>query len=193
MSAGELCYVPPPGLDLDLARAKAELAMARAEGGVPAKLHYIYNAGSEAHKQIAEYAQAAWRSIGVDVELEAQEWNAMLEATRKGEFEIGRLGQIGNVADTESEFLPLFVCGSPDNRGRYCNQDFEHLLGEARTIRDRKARNAKLRAAEQVMIEDAPVIPIYVYTQKHLVKPYVRDYPINLIDQPPLWRVSIER
>ena len=38
------------------------------------------------------------------------------------------------------------------------------------------------------MIQDAPVIPIYVYTQKHLIRPYVRDYSINLVDQPALWR-----
>lgn len=189
---GGLCYVPPPGLDYDPARARAELALARAAGGVPTRLRYLYNAGSEAHKQIAEYAQAAWKAIGLDVELEAQEWNAMLEATRAGEFQIARLGNIGNVADTESEFLPLFTCASNDNRGRYCNPRYEALLAAARGQADRRARNATLREAEAVMIEDAPVIPIYVYTQKHLIKPYVRDYPINLIDQPALWRVSID-
>ena len=60
---------------------------------------------------------------------------------------------------------------------------------EASTLRDPKARNAKVREAEAVMIEDAPLLPIYVYTQKHLIKPYVHDYAINPIDQPPLWRV----
>ena len=36
------------------------------------------------------------------------------------------------------------------------------------------------------------MIPIYVYTQKHLIKPYVRNYAINLIDQPPLWQIRID-
>ncbi|MCX5747083.1 MAG: peptide ABC transporter substrate-binding protein [Proteobacteria bacterium] len=192
MIAGALCYVPPPGLDFDLARARAEVALARAAGGVPAKLRYIYNAGSEAHKQIAEYLQASWAAIGLDVELEAQEWNAMLEATKQGDYEIARLGNLGNVADTESEFLPLFRCHTPDNRGRYCNPAYDQLMDEARTIHDRPARNAKLRAAEALMIEDAPVIPIYVYTQKQLVKPYVKNYAINVIAHPPLWRVAID-
>src|SRR5262249_1787015 len=81
MTAGELCYVPPPGLDFDPAAAKREVDAARAELGAafPSVLHYRYNAGSEAHKQIAEYLQAAWAKLGIAVELEAQEWNALLD------------------------------------------------------------------------------------------------------------------
>ena len=36
------------------------------------------------------------------------------------------------------------------------------------------------------------MLPIYVYTQKHLVKPYVRDYAFNVTDQPPLWRIWLD-
>jgi ABC-type oligopeptide transport system substrate-binding subunit len=64
-------------------------------------------------------------------------------------------------------------------------------MDEARPLRDRKARNAALRAAEAVALADAPVIPLYVYTQKHLIKPYVHGYATNLIDQVGLWRVSV--
>ncbi|MGE3547674.1 MAG: peptide ABC transporter substrate-binding protein, partial [Kofleriaceae bacterium] len=194
MISGELCYVPPPGLGYDPEAAKRELALAKAELGSAWRepLEYRYNEGSEAHRQIAEYVQAAWARIGLRVELASQEFNSLLDDTRKGRYDIARLGNVGSVADTESEFLPLFSCASPDNRAKYCSPEFEKLMAEARTLRDRRARNAKLREAERVMIEDAPVIPLYVYTQKHLVKPYVRDYSINLIDQPPLWRAWID-
>lgn len=187
-----LCYVPPPGLDHDPAAAARELALARQDRSWREPLEYRYNAGSEAHKQIAEYLQAAWARIGLRVELVAQEWNSLLEDTRAGNYQIARLGNAGSVPDTESEFLPLFRCGSPDNRGRYCSAEFERLMEEARTVRDRRARNEVLRRAEAVMIEDAPVIPIYVYTQKHLIRPYVRDYAINLVDQPSLWRIWLD-
>ena len=194
MEKGALCYVPPPGLDHDPAAARAELAQARAELGAafPARLSYRYNAGTEVHKQIAEYLQAAWARIGLTMELETQEWKTFVADTRKGKFELARFGSIGTLPDTESEFLPLFRCGASDNRSRYCNPAFERLLDEARSVRDRAARNAILRRAEQVMIEDAPVIPLYVYTQKHLQKPYVRDLAINLVDQPPMWRAWLD-
>jgi oligopeptide transport system substrate-binding protein len=193
MVSGQLCYVPPPGLDYDLAAAQREIALARSEGGVPDHpIEYRYNAGAEVHKQIAEYLQASWAKIGVAVQLTAQEWNSLLDDTHRGDFEISRLGNIGTFIDTESEFLVLFRCDSPDNRGRYCSPEFERRMDEARGLADREARNAKLREAERVMIEDAPVLPLYVYTQKHLVKPYVRDYAFNLVDQPPLWRIWID-
>lgn len=191
LEAGKLCYVTPPGLDYDLAAARAELAKAREDRSWKEPIEYRYNSGSEAHKQIAEYLQAAWQRIGLEVVLVAQEWNSMLDDTREGRFEVARLGSAGSIVDPE-EFLPLFRCGSPDNRGRYCSPEFEALMERARRLRDRKARNAVLREAESVMLQDAPVIPIYVYTQKHLIKPYVRGYTINLIDQPSLWRVSLD-
>ncbi|HEX8111223.1 MAG TPA: ABC transporter substrate-binding protein, partial [Kofleriaceae bacterium] len=193
MAPGELCYVPPPGLDHDLAAARREIALARAEGGVPDRpIEYRYNAGSEVHKQIAEYLQAAWAQIGVPVVLIAQEWNSLLDATARGEFEIARFGNVGTVIDTESEFLALLRCGSPFNRGRYCSPVFERRMSEAHGMVDRRARNAVLRQAEAVVLDDAPLVPLYVLTQKHLIKPYVRDYAINLLDLPPLWRIWID-
>ncbi|MDB4954844.1 MAG: oppA [Myxococcales bacterium] len=192
MQSGELCYVPPPGLDYDLAKAKQELELARQELGTLPELTYLYNSGNEAHKQIAEYLQSSWKAVGLDVRIESMEWNSMLDATRTGKFQLLRFGAAGQLADTEGEFLPTFRCASPDNRSKWCNPQFESLMEEARTMRDRKARNAKVREAESVLLEDAPVLPIYVYTQKHLIKPYVRDYPVNLVDQPPLWRAWID-
>jgi ABC-type transport system substrate-binding protein len=192
MAAGQ-CYVPPPGLDYDLAAARREIALARAEGGVPDRpIEYRYNAGSEGHKQIAEYLQAAWARIGVPVRITAEEWNSLLDDTQRGEFEIVRFGSVGTVIDAESEFLALLRCGAPGNRGRYCSPAFERRMDQARGMADQRARNAVLREAEAVMIEDAPVVPLYVLTQKHLIEPYVRDYAINLLDQPPLGRIWID-
>jgi ABC-type oligopeptide transport system substrate-binding subunit len=191
--AGGQCYVPPPGLDHDPEAARRELALARAEGGVPDHLiEYRFNAGSEGHKQIAEYLQAAWARLGIAVRITAQEWNSLLDDTARGDFEIARFGSVGTVIDAESEFLALFRCGAPGNRGRYCSPAFERLMDRARGLADQRARNAALREAEAVMIEDAPILPIYVLTQKHLIKPYVRDYALNLLDQPPLSRIWID-
>jgi oligopeptide transport system substrate-binding protein len=192
---GKLCYVPPPGLELDPAKAKEELALARKEMGArfPRSVVYKFNTGVESHKLVAEYVQAQWKNtLGIDVTLESQEWQVFLADTRKQQFQTARLGWIGTAADPEGEFLHLWRCNSPNNRVKWCNPRYEALMDEAATMTDRAARLKKLAEAEAVLVEDAPIIPLYNYTQKHLQKPYVRDLHINFIDQPPLWRAWLD-
>lgn len=189
-----ICYVPPPGLDFDPAKAKEELGLARQELGASfPKLTYRYNSGNEGHKLIAEYLQQSWKQVlGLDVGLESQEWKTFVADTANGDYQMARFGNIGNVADAESDFISLFKCKAPQNRSRYCSEAFEKALFDAKQIYDRGARNAKLAQAEQIMIEDAPVIPLYVYTQEHLRKPYVRDLSINFVDQPALYKAWLD-
>ncbi len=186
-----LCYVPPRGLEYDPERARQELALARAEMGArfPTTVVYKFNTGVESHKLVAEYVQGQWKDVlGIDVTLESQEWQVFLADTRKQQFQVARLGWIAAGSEPESQFARLWRCSSPNNRPAWCNPEYERLLDEAALMSDRKARLRKLAEAERVMIEEAPIIPLYNYTQKHLQKPYVRDLHINFIDQPPLWR-----
>ncbi|MEZ4365373.1 MAG: peptide ABC transporter substrate-binding protein [Kofleriaceae bacterium] len=194
MQTGVLCYVPPPGLDYDPAKAKAELALARTElGGTLPSMTYRYNTGVEGHKLIAEYLQDAWkRELGLDVGLESQEWKTFVADTRAGNYELARFGSIGNFPDTEAEFLINFRCASPDNRAQWCDPAFEQAMEDAKPLRDRAARLAKIREAEGIMLQAAPVIPLYIYTQHHLQRPYVRDLYINLPDQVPLYEAYLD-
>jgi oligopeptide transport system substrate-binding protein len=120
------------------------------------------------------------------------EWKTFLKETVAGNYEIARLGWIGSTADPESQFLLVFKCGSPYNRSRWCDDEFMALFAEAESTADRGRRYALLRQAEQRMLENAPVIPLYVYTQKHLRKPYVRDFAMNSGDNPPRHRLWID-
>ncbi len=194
MVPGELCYVPPPGLDYDPVRAAEELAQARRELGpaFPAKLTYRYNAGSEVHKLIAEYLQQQWRQLGLQVELEVQEWRTLVADTSAGNYELARFGNAATFPNPETEYLALFECGASFNRTRYCNPELDRRLRELRTLADPVERNRKVYEAERLVVEDAVVIPLYVYTQRHLQKPYVRDLAMNLVDQPPLHRAWLD-
>jgi oligopeptide transport system substrate-binding protein len=192
---GKLCYVPPPGLEFDPDRARQELALARQEMGAkfPKTVTYKFNTGVEGHKLIAEYVQAQWKSVlGIDVSIESQEWQVFLSDTRKQQYQTARMGWIAAGSQPESEFMRLWRCSSPNNRPKWCNPQYEAILDEVATMTDLKARLRRLADAEKVMVEEAPIIPLYNYTQKHLQKPYVRDLHINFIDQPPLWRAWLD-
>ena len=143
VKSGELCYVPPAGVDFDLELMNKELDIARQEMGsdFPTTFSLKYNKGVEGHKLIAEYMQSEWQKhTGITVELESQEWKTFLKDTRAGEFDIARLGWIGNFPDSEAEFLPQYRCDSPDNRTHYCSEEFEKYMDLAAATSDRKQR-----------------------------------------------------
>jgi oligopeptide transport system substrate-binding protein len=195
MVTDEVCYTPPRGTGFDEDLARRELALARAELGdrFPKSLTFRFNTGVEFHKDIAEWAQARWRRVlGLDVQLESQEWKTYLAATRQRDYEIARLGNIGNFPDPEAEFLRVFKCDSPDNRTAFCDPEFERLFAAAAREPDRKTRLALVRQAEAVVMAGQPVIPLFVYTQYVLTKPYVRGLPITVIGYQTLREVWID-
>jgi ABC-type oligopeptide transport system substrate-binding subunit len=192
--APSLCYVPPREIGFDPTAAAAEMALARAELGdrFPRALTIKINGGVEQHKTIAEWAQRKWeQAFGLDVRIEAQEWNTFLAATTSHDFDVARVTWQGNFPDPEGEFLNIFKCRSPDNRGLYCNPTFDALIADAERIADRAERLRVVRRAEEAMIADAPVIPLYVYTQHVLVKPYVRGLAVNPTDHQSFRDVAI--
>jgi oligopeptide transport system substrate-binding protein len=195
VKAGELCYVPPPGLDFDPKAAREEMAIARRELGAafPARLTIKFNTGYEGHKLVAEWLQAEWgRILGLRVDLEAQEFKTFLKDTASGQYDVARFGWGGNFPDPESEFLPLHKCKSPNNQTGFCSREFDTLLARAEAEGDRKRRLELAAQAERVLNEQAVIIPLYIYTQRHLQKPYVRDLAINLVDAVPLRRAWID-
>ena len=53
---------------------------------------------------------------------------------------------------------------------------------------DRKRRLALLAEAEALMLEQQPVMPIYFYVSRRLVKPWVRRYPTSPINVQAFWK-----
>ena len=197
LEAGSRCYVPPKGAGFDLEAARAELALARGQMGdaFPDKLTFKFNSGVEQHKLIAEWVQYQWeRTLGIRVELESQEWKVYVNDTLPGvgAYDLGRMGWIGNLADPGAEFLPNYLCDSPNNRPGWCSSQYDALLAQAAKERDPGKRLALLAEAEALMIAEQPIIPLFVYTQHVLVKPYVTGLFLNLFDHQSLREVSVE-
>ena len=81
-------------------------------------------------------------------------------------------------------FLDIFRSGAANNDAGYTDPQFDSLLDDAEASADPKRRHELLEQAERVMLADYPVIPIYFYSSKRLIKPYVkgaRPNPLNRI------------
>jgi oligopeptide transport system substrate-binding protein len=162
--------------DNDLEAAKKMLEEGMKELGI-SKLPAItlsYNT-SEAHKKIAEAIQDQWKkNLGVDVKLENKEWKVYLEDLHNGNFQVGRMGWLGDFNDPIN-FLELYkdkMGGNNDTRWE--NPKYKELLNQSALESDLDKRKQILADAEQVLMDDMPIMPIYFYTQSWVQNPSVK-------------------
>ena len=174
------------GLDLPLFNPEAARA-ALAEAGYPdgkglPQITLIYNT-TEQHKQVASAAQQMWKeNLGIDVRIENQEWNVYLSRLQQMDFQIARLGWIGDYADPNT-FLDLFVSNNGNNHSNWRDEKFDQMLLDANKQIDKQKRLDGLRKAEAYALAQHPMLPIYVYTKPSMVKPYLGGFFGNDMDR----------
>jgi len=178
-------YAPPPGIPDDFTEARRLLALSghpRGEGLPPFEL--LYN-NSESHRLIAEAIQEMWRrELGIEVQLVNQEEKVVLAARDAGDYQIMRSDWIADYADPSS-FLDIWRGDSGNNDTGWSNSDYDSLLFTAERTADQPARNALYQKAEALLLDAAPIIPIYYYTHVFLIQPSVHGWFPNALDHHP--------
>lgn len=160
------------------AQAKSLLAAAGYGPGKPLKLKLLYNT-SESHQKIAIAVASMWKkNLGVDVTLENQEWKTYIDSRNSGNFNVIRASWVGDYNEP-STFLNLLTSGNSSNIARFNNADYDAVIAKASRETSDQVRNSDYNRAEQILAEQAPIAPIYQYTNGRLIKPWVKGYPIT--------------
>jgi ABC-type oligopeptide transport system substrate-binding subunit len=186
-------YLRPPGQTHDPEKARACLAKAGYPGGrgFP-KISILFNT-SEDHRRIAEAVQAMWkRTLGIEVELSNQEWGSYLQSTVSLDYDVARRSWIGDYLDPNT-FLGLMRGDDGNNRTGWKHPRYDQLLRAAARELDPLARLRIMAEAESLVLDHAPVIPMYHYATTELVKPYVRGLYPTALDTHTLKHVWIDR
>ncbi|MBI1732666.1 MAG: peptide ABC transporter substrate-binding protein [Gammaproteobacteria bacterium] len=183
-------YVPPAGIPYDPETARALMAAAGFPGGSGfPELELQFNT-DELHRKIATVIQQMWRrELGVHVALTSQDWKVQQSRESHLQYHISRGSWIGDYVDPTT-FLDLFRGDGGNNRTGWNNARYDALLDAAARATDDTRRRALLRQAEQVLLDEAPILPLYIYTQVRLVSPRLCGWHPNLLDQHPykhLW------
>lgn len=162
--------------------AKATVAEAKkllAEAGYPdgkgfPAVTLIYNT-NEGHKKIAEAALEMWKqNLGItNITLQNQEWGVFINTRQKGDFQLARHGWIADVTDPMT-FLDLFTTGNGNNDAQWSNKEFDSLIQNARMASSEKDRIAMLHQAEDIMMEDMIMIPVFHYTENMMLKSNIK-------------------
>jgi oligopeptide transport system substrate-binding protein len=148
----------------------------------PLTVEILYNT-NENHKRISVAISSMWKQVlGVKTRLVNQEWKVFL-ATREAKetTEVFRAGWIGDYNDAYT-FAQLMHSGNELNASGYSNPAYDELLDRSARTEDRGERARLMGRAEAILLEDLPIIPLYFYVSKHLVKPWVGGYQTNIMD-----------
>jgi ABC-type oligopeptide transport system substrate-binding subunit len=79
-------------------------------------------------------------------------------------------------------FLAILHSNSGINLTHYRSAQFDDLLDRATMETDADKRRALLNDGERTMLGDVPLIPLYFYVSKHLVKPQIGGWYSNIMN-----------
>ena len=187
-------YQPPNRIKFDPEAARAHLEKAGYASGDEVPEISLFINTSEGHKAVAIAIQDMWRThLGIDtdkVTILNQEWKVFQKTVEDLRYDIARAGWIGDYLDPTT-FLNLFRSTDTHNQTGWKNKDYDRLLLEAASIVDPEERYAKLQEAENILLDELPVTPIYWYTTKYLIHPDVKNWNPLLLDNHPFKFVDL--
>lgn len=148
----------------------------------PLLVEIRYNAG-EVHERVASAVAAMWReALGVRSRLVAEEFKVFLQNRQQmAQTQVFRSGWVADYNDASS-FLDILRSNSGINDTGYANPEYDALLEAAQRESDPERREILLERAERLMLEAHPVMPLYFYVSRHLVKPWLggwADHPLD--------------
>ena len=178
-------YTPPVHNAFDLAAARQFLADAGHAGGqgLP-PLEILYN-NSEILRSVAEAIQQMWhRDLGIDARLVNQEYKVVMASRRAGDFQILLGDWTADYLDATT-FLDLWRRDSGNNYTGWSDPAYDALASRVDATVDSAARAALLAQEEAIVLNAAPIIPIYFNTHVYLLHPAVKGWqptPMDHVD-----------
>ncbi len=156
-------YAPSALLTEDVGEARRLLAEAGFPGGkgFPSLELTTWGAGN----LVLEAIQQRWRSeLGITVSIVQREAHTHLVSLAKGDYALGYSTAIPDY-DSPLDVLQRLVSGDPGNYPQWRHADYDRLVA---------ARD--FPRAEQVLLDELPLIPLYYNNRNYLRRPAVRGW-----------------
>lgn len=195
---GTLGYNPAVrSASFDPARSRELLAQAGyPEGRGLAPIAFWSSVKSERIGREHEHMKRTLAAVGIRAEFHyLTDWPAFSKMLVEGRAPAFLYAWYADIPDPDNFLHQLFHSRSPRNYTGYANAVVDDLLLNARNAPDAQRRVELYRRAEQLILEDAPILPVWHYNYERLFQPYVRSVEVNGLGDPyiPLRKISLER
>ena len=177
------------GIPYDPEAARQLLAGSKYTDDFPQVVFSAVDRDGEPTEQV-QFIIAAWQEVlGIEVEVDLLETDVYYYSL---ENVVGNLWHSGWVADypDPENFLDLLL-SSHVLEGKYVNERFDSLIEAARTERDRETRLRMYGEAEQLLIDEAGIFPLFHIKDYVLVRPRVEGFRMNALGQPDVAGITL--
>ena len=163
---------PPPVPARGLQVARQWLQQAQRELGVTRipRLTLLTREDPRAAKEAQYLQQLLSKGLGIDLRIERQNTQQRYAKMAKGDFDIVHTGW-GPDYDDPMTFADVFASWNKNNRGRYRNAAYDRLVEEANNSADPVQRTRAFGMMQALLIEDAPILPLYENSKLYLQHP----------------------
>jgi oligopeptide transport system substrate-binding protein len=172
-------YPSPAGLPYDVPAAQKLLADAGYPGGrgFPA-LEILYNSES-VHADVAQIIRQQWQAnLGIDTHLQGVEVKIFGARLHSQQYDIARASWYGDY-DDPSTFTDKYKSDSDDNDSKWVSPQYDALCAAAAKEPDPQRRFALLSQAENTLLTEAPIIPLYYYVNAYMFRANVTGLPLS--------------
>jgi oligopeptide transport system substrate-binding protein len=139
----------------------------------PLHLTLYFNSGESIQRIMIAIAASWKKNLGISADLVSDEFRVFLEGRKDhSRWNVARLGWYADY-DDPSSFLEVFSKDNIQNDPGYVSSEFNELIDAARIEPNPDKRILLLQKSEEVLLDDYPIIPVYFYTARRLVKPYL--------------------
>jgi oligopeptide transport system substrate-binding protein len=181
-------YQPELGKDIDFDPTAAKSLLSQAGFADPAQfpqLHFRF-ATTTANQSRAEFIQAQLKqNLGVNIVLDSMESKAYQAAYKDKDYELAFGGWGADYPDPQNWMASLFGCKASNNKYNYCDQQFDQASAKGDTGTDLNQRLQAYAQAQQILVQDLPVAPLFYRGRMVLVKPWVQNLVITPKDEYP--------
>ena len=144
------------------------------------------------HRQIAEAVQQMWqRELGVTVNISNQEWKVYLDSKPHDELHDPARG-LDRLARPEFLSWRIFSPAARTTTPALPAPNTTACSTPRRQETDPGKRDDDFQRAEAILLDAAPIVPVYFYTNPYLLSPSVHGWAGNVIDYHPFADLSLQ-